>query len=81
MLCNKQCKCNDCEMLQPSHILFVDDSNFMNETRVDLQGFKCLYHGGYALNLINLKNKQFDDNIVYGDTAIKVINDFYKSVI
>lgn len=75
MKCNKEVKCNKCEMLYPSMqpITFIDDSKFMHEDRVTLQGFKCCNHGGYALNLTALKNKPYNDDMIYGQQAAEII--------
>lgn len=75
MKCKKEVKCNECELLYPSPypITFIDDSKFMNEDRVTLQGFKCCGHGGYALTLTSLKNRPYNDDFIYGKKAVEII--------
>lgn len=65
-MCNKSCKCNNCEMLQRNHfITFINDLEPFNEQRVTVNGFKCGYTGKCDVDTNALKRAGFIDDLIF----------------
>lgn len=65
MSCNKNCNCNECEMLSETLITLVNDDNPFCENRFSVEGLKCLKTGSLGKKNNDCKFSHYTDDLIF----------------
>ena len=65
MNCDKECSCNECEMLMINQPIIFIERRGLEEHRATLVGVKCMRYGVYSETIEGLKTSNQLDDFIY----------------